>query len=209
MYSFSSKVGLERINGLHAIRFEEAFFRLIKRHNQIFELTYIFRQRYWIITLAHFVSASMVIGFSIFLLMTVGANGLGTLLYIGYTVAALSQLFIYCYGGTFVAESVSLVILFASNIIFIFFIYRVYNLPRLWATVHGIYAHPRNVVMFISLSCAPSVLSPWLYPSFLPLWSPLLLYVAYYLVIFRYYFRIYFQILQTSGSIIALAKSFQ
>lgn len=81
---------------------------LIKRQNQIFELTYFFRERYWIITLAHFVSASMVIGFSIFLLMTVGGNGLGTLLYVGYTVAALSQLFIYCYGGTFVAESVSL-----------------------------------------------------------------------------------------------------
>lgn len=56
--------------------------------------------------MAHFVSASLVIGCSIFLLLTVDGIGLGTLLYIFYTAAALSQLFIFCYGGTFVAESV-------------------------------------------------------------------------------------------------------
>ncbi|KAH8400571.1 hypothetical protein KR222_007108, partial [Zaprionus bogoriensis] len=94
-----------RIEGVHAERFEELLVVLIKRHNQIIELTQFFRQRYWIITLAHFVSASMVIGFSIFNLMTIGDNGLGALLYVSYTVAALSQLLIYCYGGTLVAEN--------------------------------------------------------------------------------------------------------
>lgn len=104
---YSSTVSDEQISGPHAERFEEAFVKLVKRQNQIIHLTYFFRQRYWFITMAHFVSASLVIGCSIFLLMTVGGIGLGTLLYIFYTAAALSQLFIFCYGGTLVAESVS------------------------------------------------------------------------------------------------------
>lgn len=98
---------LLQINGFSGAVFESGFVKLIKRQNEIFELTHFFRQRYAIITLAHFVSASLVIGFSIFDLLTVGDGGLATLLYVGYTVAALSQLLIYCYGGTLVTESVS------------------------------------------------------------------------------------------------------
>lgn len=44
---------------------------MIQRHNDIIDLTNIFRKRYSVITLAHFVSASMVIGASIFDLMAV------------------------------------------------------------------------------------------------------------------------------------------
>ncbi|ALC49435.1 Or10a [Drosophila busckii] len=88
--------------------FEKFMVALVRRHNVILRLTHFFRQRYMIITMAHFMSASLVIGFSIFDLLTMGGNDLlNMLLYMVYTVAALSQLFIYCYGGTLVAESSS------------------------------------------------------------------------------------------------------
>lgn len=50
---------------------EEQLILIIKRHNVIIEMTDFFRKRYSIITLAHFVSASMVIGASIFEMLTV------------------------------------------------------------------------------------------------------------------------------------------
>ncbi|XP_036333231.1 odorant receptor 10a [Rhagoletis pomonella] len=75
----------------------------IKRHNEIIELTRYFRKRYTVITLAHFVSAGLVIGASIFDLMTF--TGFGIVIYIGYTIAVLGQLFIYCYGGSMVSEN--------------------------------------------------------------------------------------------------------
>lgn len=86
---------------------EQKMRSVIIRHNAIIDLTRFFRDRYTIITLAHFVSAAMVIGFSMVNLLTLGNNGLGAMLYVAYTVAALSQLLVYCYGGTLVAESVS------------------------------------------------------------------------------------------------------
>lgn len=48
--------------------------QFIKRHNDIIELTRFFCKRYTVITLAHFVSAGIVIGASIFDLMTVCAG---------------------------------------------------------------------------------------------------------------------------------------
>lgn len=98
-----------QIDGVRSAHFETSFVILVKRQIRIIELTHFFRERYRIITLLHFVSASMVIAFSIFNLLTIGigGNGLGTVLYISYSVAALSQLLIYCYGGTLVTESVS------------------------------------------------------------------------------------------------------
>ncbi|KAL7744953.1 hypothetical protein ACLKA6_007224 [Drosophila palustris] len=94
-----------QINGEGAANFEASLVVLIKRHNRIIELTHFFRERYRTITLLHFVSASLVIAFSIFNLMTINGSGFETVLYVGYTVAALSQLLIYCYGGTLVTES--------------------------------------------------------------------------------------------------------
>ncbi|XP_060664965.1 odorant receptor 10a [Drosophila nasuta] len=163
---------LLQIDGVHAARFEAALVELIKRQNRIIDLTHFFGERYWIITLLHFVSASMVIAVSIFNLMTVGGNGFGTLLYVSYTIAALSQLLIYCYGGTLVAESsMELAVVMGSCPW-----HRC--LPR----------HRRYVHMFILRSQrALSMSVPFFSPS---------------LVTFG-------AILQTSGSIIALAKSFQ
>ncbi|XP_054740239.1 odorant receptor 10a [Anastrepha obliqua] len=82
---------------------ERRLVHFIKRHNGIIELTRYFGKRYTVITLAHFVSAGLVIGASIFDLMTF--SGFGIVIYIGYTIAVLGQLFIYCYGGSMVSES--------------------------------------------------------------------------------------------------------
>lgn len=106
-FSFFTYVDVMQIKGARAAHFEASLVALIKRQNRIIELTHFFRERYRTITLLHFVSASLVIAFSIFNLMTINGSGFGTVLYVGYTVAALSQLLIYCYGGTLVTESVS------------------------------------------------------------------------------------------------------
>ncbi|XP_043867391.1 odorant receptor 10a isoform X3 [Drosophila mojavensis] len=96
---------LPEISGDNGAVFEAILVKLIKRQNEIFELTKYFRQRYATITLTYFISASMVIGFSMFNLLTIGDIGMNIFLYVSYTVAALSQLLIYCYGGTLVTES--------------------------------------------------------------------------------------------------------
>ncbi|XP_030567035.1 odorant receptor 10a isoform X2 [Drosophila novamexicana] len=164
--------GLAQMIGLRSTRFEASLVQLIERHNKIFELTHFFRQRYAIITLAHFVSASMVIGFSIFNLLTVGGSGLGTLLYVGYTVAALSQLVIYCYGGTLVTESSAQLATVMSTCPW-----------HLCLPKHRLY-----VYLFIMRSQRALTMA-------VPFFSPSL--------------GTFAAILQTSGSIIALAKSFQ
>ncbi|KAH8304752.1 hypothetical protein KR044_008490 [Drosophila immigrans] len=163
---------LLKIDGEHVAHFEASLVLLIRRQNRIIDLTHFFRERYRIITLLHFVSASMVIAFSIFNLMTVGGNGLGTMLYVCYTVAALSQLFIYCYGGTLVAESsVELAVVMGGCPWHL-------CLPKQRRYVH----------LFILRSQRALAMA-------VPFFSPSLMTFA--------------AILQTSGSIIALAKSFQ
>uniref|UniRef100_A0A5H2WXQ9 Odorant receptor n=1 Tax=Bactrocera latifrons TaxID=174628 RepID=A0A5H2WXQ9_BACLA len=144
--------------------------QFIKRHNDIIELTRFFCKRYTVITLAHFVSAGLVIGASIFDLMTF--TGFGIVIYIGYTIAVLGQLFIYCYGGSMVAESsVQLAtVAFGCD-------WHACN-PRL----------RRYVLMIIIRSQrAISMSVPFFAPSLITFTS----------------------ILQTSGSIIALASSFK
>ncbi|XP_050325004.1 odorant receptor 10a [Bactrocera neohumeralis] len=144
--------------------------QFIKRHNDIIELTRFFCKRYTVITLAHFVSAGLVIGASIFDLMTF--TGFGIVIYIGYTIAVLGQLFIYCYGGSMVAESsVQLAtVAFGCD-------WHACN-PRL----------RRYVLMIIMRSQRAINMSvPFFAPSLITFTS----------------------ILQTSGSIIALASSFK
>ncbi|XP_075166964.1 odorant receptor 10a [Haematobia irritans] len=91
------------LNTAESLYIEEQLKMIIERHNEIIDMTNFFRKRYAIITLAHFVSASLVIGASIFEMMTY--SGFGQFIYLSYTVAALAQLAVYCYGGTLVAEN--------------------------------------------------------------------------------------------------------
>nr|ADK48189.1 odorant receptor 10a [Drosophila melanogaster]ADK48240.1 odorant receptor 10a [Drosophila melanogaster] len=151
---------------------EQKMRSVIIRHNAIIDLTRFFRDRYTIITLAHFVSAAMVIGFSMVNLLTLGNNGLGAMLYVAYTVAALSQLLVYCYGGTLVAES-------STGLC-----RAVFSCP--WQLFKP--KQRRLVQLLILRSQRPVSMA-------VPFFSPSLATFA--------------AILQTSGSIIALVKSFQ
>ncbi|XP_030380794.1 odorant receptor 10a [Scaptodrosophila lebanonensis] len=154
------------------LHIERGLLMLIRRHNEIIELTIFFRQRYTIITLAHFLSAGVVIAISIIDLLTVSDNGLGTLLYVAFTVAALSQLLIYCYGGTLVAESSARLAIVVGSC------------P--WQLCKP---RQRRYILLLILRSQRAVSME------VPFFVPLLATFA--------------SILQTSGSIIALAKSFQ
>ncbi|XP_017088375.2 odorant receptor 10a isoform X1 [Drosophila bipectinata] len=160
------------IDSEEALHLEQQLRAIVVRHNAVIDLTKSFRQRYAIITLAHFVSAAMVIGFSMVNLLTVGGIGLGVILYVAYTIAAASQLLVYCYGGTLVAES-SL------------------GLARiLFACPWNIcWPNQRRYVQLLILRSQRALTMA------VPFFSPSLAAFA--------------SILQTSGSIIALFKSFQ
>ncbi|KAH8271148.1 hypothetical protein KR018_007444 [Drosophila ironensis] len=160
------------MDAVQAEHLEEQLRALIIRHNTIFDLTRRFREHYVVITMAHFVSASMVIGFSLINLMTLGGNGLGALLYVAYTVAAASQLLVYCYGGTLVAES---------------------SLGLCWA----VSSCPWNI-------CLPKQ-RRFLHLLILRSQRPMTMTVPF----FSPSLAAFASILQTSGSIIALFKSFQ
>ncbi|KAH8235445.1 hypothetical protein KR032_000362, partial [Drosophila birchii] len=161
-----------QLSPLQLFNLEQHLRAVIIRHNAIIDLTKFFRERYAIITLAHFVSAGMVIGFSMVNLLTVGTNGLGALLYVAYTIAALSQLLVYCYGGTLVAES-SVEVSKVTG-----------SCP--W---HLLSPVQRRLVLLLILRSQRALTMA------VPFFSPSLATFA--------------SILQTSGSIIALVKSFQ
>ncbi|KAH8288090.1 hypothetical protein KR054_000403 [Drosophila jambulina] len=161
-----------QLSPLQLSNMEQQMRAVIIRHNAIIDLTKFFRKRYSIITLAHFVSAGMVIGFSMVNLLTVGTNGLGALLYVAYTIAALSQLLVYCYGGTLVAESSV-------------------DVSRVMGSCpwHLLSPVQRRLALLLILRSQKAL------SMAVPFFSPSLATFA--------------SILQTSGSIIALVKSFQ
>ncbi|KAH8387793.1 hypothetical protein KR093_009481 [Drosophila rubida] len=191
---YEGELYLPRIDGVHAAHFERALVLLIERQNRIIELTHFFCQRYRTITLLHFVSASLVIAFGIFNLLTVGGSGLGTLLYVSYTVAALSQLLIYCYGGTLVAESSMELAVVMSTC--------PWQLcqPRLRRYVHLFILRSQRAVTIAVPFFSPSLV------TFAAVCAPLANCILYSFPLDCWHS---FQILQTSGSFIALAKSFQ
>ncbi|KAH8301343.1 hypothetical protein KR059_000539 [Drosophila kikkawai] len=163
---------LLQLSPVQLYNLEQQMRAVIIKHNAIIDLTKFFQKRYAIITLAHFVSAGMVIGFSMVNLLTVGTNGLGALLYVAYTIAALSQLLVYCYGGTLVAESsVDLAKVMGS------------------CPWHLLSPVQRRLVLLLILRSQKAM------SMAVPFFSPSLATFA--------------SILQTSGSIIALVKSFQ
>ena len=60
---FQNKLVLNEMENLYV---QHRLHMIVKRHNEIIALTHFFHSRYIVITLAHFVSASLVIGISIF-----------------------------------------------------------------------------------------------------------------------------------------------
>ncbi|KAM7352596.1 odorant receptor 22c [Cochliomyia hominivorax] len=77
---------------------------VVKRHNAIIDLCSDFTTNFTLIILMHFLSAAIVLCSSILDLMLNSAS-LGLLIYIFYSIAALTQLFLYCIGGSYISES--------------------------------------------------------------------------------------------------------
>ncbi|XP_061396275.1 odorant receptor 24a [Musca vetustissima] len=76
---------------------------IISRHNEIADLTIKLSKIMVEITLCHFITSSVIIGTSVIDLLLV--SGYGSIVYIVYTCAVLSEIFLYCLGGTAVIES--------------------------------------------------------------------------------------------------------
>ncbi|XP_055854115.1 odorant receptor 24a-like [Episyrphus balteatus] len=77
--------------------------RIVRRHNEIIDLVRRFSQLFMWITLAHFVTSSIVIGASI--IEALLYPGFRALVCISYTLAVSCELFIFCYGGSAVIEN--------------------------------------------------------------------------------------------------------
>uniref|UniRef100_A0A1I8PVY4 Odorant receptor n=1 Tax=Stomoxys calcitrans TaxID=35570 RepID=A0A1I8PVY4_STOCA len=77
---------------------------IIERHNEIASLVERLSSIMVEITLCHFITSSLIIGTSVvdFLLF---AGGIGSIVYVVYTCAVLTEIFLYCLGGTAVMES--------------------------------------------------------------------------------------------------------
>ncbi|XP_037821531.1 odorant receptor 22c [Lucilia sericata] len=85
-------------------RFRLQLTAVVKRHNAIIDLCSDFAANFTLIILMHFLSAALVLCSSILDLMLNSAS-LGLLIYIFYSIAALTQLFLYCIGGSYISES--------------------------------------------------------------------------------------------------------
>ncbi|SPP79305.1 odorant receptor 22c [Drosophila guanche] len=77
---------------------------IVERHNAIIDLCTDLTRQFTVIVLMHFLSAAFVLCSTILDIM-LNTSSLSGLTYICYTVAALTQLFLYCYGGNHVSES--------------------------------------------------------------------------------------------------------
>ncbi|EDW02766.1 GH10871 [Drosophila grimshawi] len=77
---------------------------IIERHNAIFDLCSELSRQSSVIVLMHFISAAFVLCSTILDIM-LNTSSLSGLTYICYIAAALTQLFLYCYGGNHVSDS--------------------------------------------------------------------------------------------------------
>ncbi|EDW75726.1 uncharacterized protein Dwil_GK15045 [Drosophila willistoni] len=77
---------------------------IIERHNAIIDLCTDLTSQFTVIVLMHFLSAAFVLCSTILDIM-LNTSSLSGLTYICYSIAALTQLFLYCYGGNHVNES--------------------------------------------------------------------------------------------------------
>ncbi|XP_034097414.1 odorant receptor 22c [Drosophila albomicans] len=78
--------------------------QIVERHNAIIDLCTDLTAQFTVIVLMHFLSAAFVLCSTILDIM-LNTSSLSGLTYICYTVAAMTQLFLYCYGGNHVSES--------------------------------------------------------------------------------------------------------
>ncbi|KAM8717039.1 hypothetical protein ACLKA7_003847 [Drosophila subpalustris] len=76
---------------------------LIDRHNEVAELTERLSGIMVEITLGHFVTSSLIIGTSVVDMLLF--SGVGIIVYLVYTCAVLTEIFLYCLGGTYIMEA--------------------------------------------------------------------------------------------------------
>ncbi|XP_017097698.2 odorant receptor 22c [Drosophila bipectinata] len=81
---------------------------VVERHNAIIDLCTDLTRQFTVIVLMHFLSAAFVLCSTILDIM-LNTSSLSGLTYICYIIAALTQLFLYCFGGNHVSESSSAV----------------------------------------------------------------------------------------------------
>ncbi|XP_030246585.1 odorant receptor 22c [Drosophila navojoa] len=77
---------------------------IVERHNAIIDLCTDLSRQFTVIVLMHFLSAAFVLCSTILDIM-LNTSSLSGLTYIFYSVAALTQLFLYCFGSNHVSES--------------------------------------------------------------------------------------------------------
>ncbi|KAH8248711.1 hypothetical protein KR032_002399 [Drosophila birchii] len=77
---------------------------IVERHNAIIDLCTDLTRQFTVIVLMHFLSAAFVLCSTILDIM-LNTSSLSGLTYICYSIAALTQLFLYCFGGNHVGES--------------------------------------------------------------------------------------------------------
>ncbi|EDW64063.1 odorant receptor 24a [Drosophila virilis] len=77
--------------------------RLVDRHNEIADLTERLSGVMVEITLGHFVTSSLIIGSSVVDMLLF--SGVGIVVYVVYTCAVLTEILLYCLGGTYVTEA--------------------------------------------------------------------------------------------------------
>ncbi|XP_073822080.1 odorant receptor 24a [Musca autumnalis] len=76
---------------------------IIRRHNEIANITYKVSAIMEEMTLCHFITSSIIIATSVIDFLLV--SGYGSIVYVVYTCAVLTEIFLYCLGGTAVIES--------------------------------------------------------------------------------------------------------
>ncbi|XP_030384606.1 odorant receptor 24a [Scaptodrosophila lebanonensis] len=79
--------------------------RLIDRHNEIADLTDKVSAVMVEITLGHFVTSSLIIGTSVIDILLF--SGVGIVVYVVYTCAVGTEIFLYCLGGSYLMEACS------------------------------------------------------------------------------------------------------
>ncbi|EDW75532.1 uncharacterized protein Dwil_GK23908 [Drosophila willistoni] len=79
--------------------------RLVDRHNEIAELTERLSGVMVEITLGHFVTSSLIIGTSVIDMLLF--SGVGIIVYLVYTCAVGTEIYLYCLGGTCIMEACS------------------------------------------------------------------------------------------------------
>nr|XP_016934591.1 odorant receptor 22c [Drosophila suzukii] len=82
----------------------EKLAEVVERHNAIIDFCTDLTRQFTVIVLMHFLSAAFVLCSTILDIM-LNTSSLSGLTYICYIIAALTQLFLYCFGGNHVGES--------------------------------------------------------------------------------------------------------